>query len=239
MSANIDMESGESILPPMMHENPELRWSFIRKVYSIITFQLLLTIPVISLFLFVPSVANFFNSKQGTVLCSVLLFVPLITLCSLYCFHWKYPLNYFLLLIFNVSLTLPVGLTSTLLASGRKIEFLEVVILATAMMFILTLYTFWAAKKGHDFSYLGSFLFGSLSILILLSLIQILSPLGKLSHMIFGCLISIIFCGYLVLNTNYYIIKEYTYDQHVKAFVFLYIDVIIYLFMLLFFCYFL
>ncbi|WJX15904.1 hypothetical protein P8452_06001 [Trifolium repens] len=238
MSANIDMESGESnILCPMMHENHELRWSFIRKVYSIITFHLLLTIPVISVFLFVPPVANFFNSKQGLVLCVVLLIVPFITFCPLLYYNQKYPLNYFLLLIFNVSLTFPVGLTSTLLASGGKIEYLEVVILATAMMFILTLYTFWAAKKGHDFSYLGSFLFESLSILILLSLIQILSPLGKLSHMIFGCLISIMFCGKLVFDTNYVIIKEYTYDQHIKAFVFLYLDVI-YLFMLLFFCYF-
>ncbi|KAK2452566.1 protein LIFEGUARD [Trifolium repens] len=185
MSANIDMESGETNPNPMnmMHENPELRWSFSRKVYSIITFQLLLTIAFTSVVTFVPPVANFINSKQGNILCTVLFFVPFIILCPLYYYHLKYPLNYFFFLIFNVSLAIVFGFACGI-ASGN-IQILEVAILTTVMMFILILYTFWAAKRGHDFSYLGSFLSGSLSVLILLGLIQILSPLGKLSHMIF------------------------------------------------------
>jgi FtsH-binding integral membrane protein len=46
----------------MMHENPELRWSFISKVYTILTLQLLLTIAVVSVVVFIPPVANFFNN---------------------------------------------------------------------------------------------------------------------------------------------------------------------------------
>jgi FtsH-binding integral membrane protein len=46
----------------MIHENPEIRWSFIRKVYSIVAFQLLLTIVVAYILIFVPPVANFFNN---------------------------------------------------------------------------------------------------------------------------------------------------------------------------------
>jgi hypothetical protein len=67
----------------MVHdENPQLRWFFIRKIYSIITFQLLLTIPVISVVLFVRPVAHFFDSKlQGTGVYIVLIFVPLIGTC--------------------------------------------------------------------------------------------------------------------------------------------------------------
>ncbi|WJX09458.1 hypothetical protein P8452_00291 [Trifolium repens] len=231
MSANIDMESGETNPNPMnmMHENPELRWSFSRKVYSIITFQLLLTIAFTSVVTFVPPVANFINSKQGNILCTVLFFVPFIILCPLYYYHLKYPLNYFFFLIFNVSLAIVFGFACGI-ASGN-IQILEVAILTTVMMFILILYTFWAAKRGHDFSYLGSFLSGSLSVLILLGLIQILSPLGKLSHMIFGCFISIIFCG-----TNYIIIKEYTYDHYIMAFFYLFTDVFCFI-MILLFCY--
>ena len=54
---------------------------------------------------------------------------------------------------------------------------------------------------------------------------QILFPLGKLSHMIYGGLASLIFSGYIVYDTDN-IIKRYTYDQYVWAAVSLYLDVI-------------
>ncbi|WJX15903.1 hypothetical protein P8452_06000 [Trifolium repens] len=228
MSRNV--ESGESNLNQMkmVHdENPELRWSFIQKVYSIITFQLLLTIPVISVALFVHPVTNFFNSKQGTVLYIVLIFVPLIAIT----FHWKHPLNYFLLLFINVSSTLPVGLTCVYV--GGKIS-LKIVILITMMMFILTLYTSWAAKRSHNLSILRSILYGSLSIFILFSLVQIMFPLGiplgiqsgkLILSRILGCLVSIIFYGYIVYGTES-LIKVVTYDQHLTAFVAMYLYLI-------------
>ncbi|WJX78895.1 Protein LIFEGUARD 4 [Trifolium repens] len=227
MSEKRDLENGTTTetrtLYPMMLENPQLRWSFIRKVYSIITFQLLLTIAVASVVVFVPPIAHFFvSSTQGLVLYIVLIFVPFITLCPLYYYHQKHPLNYFLLLIFTVSMAFPVGLTCAFV-SGKVI--LESVILTAAVVFSLTLYTFWAVKRGHDFNFLGPFLFGALIVLILFGLIQILFPLGKLSHMIYGCLASIIFCGYIVYDTNN-LIKRFSYDQYIWAAVSLYLDII-------------
>ncbi|KAF3787510.1 BI1-like protein [Nymphaea thermarum] len=42
-----DVEEGAAApLYPMMTENPELRWAFIRKIYAILTVQLLLTVAV-------------------------------------------------------------------------------------------------------------------------------------------------------------------------------------------------
>ncbi|KAK2417645.1 protein LIFEGUARD [Trifolium repens] len=227
MSEKRDLENGTTTetrtLYPMMLENPQLRWSFIRKVYFIITFQLLLTIAVASVVVFVPPIAHFFvSSTQGLVLYIVLIFVPFITLCPLYYYHQKHPLNYFLLLIFTVSMAFPVGLTCAFV-SGKVI--LESVILTAAVVFSLTLYTFWAVKRGHDFNFLGPFLFGALIVLILFGLIQILFPLGKLSHMIYGCLASIIFCGYIVYDTNN-LIKRFSYDQYIWAAVSLYLDII-------------
>jgi FtsH-binding integral membrane protein len=86
MSEKRDLENGTTTetrtLYPMMLENPQLRWSFIRKVYSIITFQLLLTIAVASVVVFVPPIAHFFvSSTQGLVLYIVLIFVPFISMC--------------------------------------------------------------------------------------------------------------------------------------------------------------
>ncbi|KEH23818.1 inhibitor of apoptosis-promoting Bax1 protein [Medicago truncatula] len=73
------------------------------------------------------------------------------------------------------------------------------VISTTAVVFSLTLYTFWAARRGHDFSFLGPFLYGSLLILVLFGLIQVLFPLDKLSHISMGVLELLYFLATLCL----------------------------------------
>jgi len=80
MSEKRDVESGERTHYPTMLENPELRWFFIRKVYSILTFQLLLTVVVASVLVFVRPVANFFiNTTEGYDLYHVLHIAPWIS----------------------------------------------------------------------------------------------------------------------------------------------------------------
>jgi FtsH-binding integral membrane protein len=55
--------------------------------------------------------------------------------------------------------------------SGKVI--LEAAILTTAVVFSLTAYTFWAARRGQDFSFLGPFLFASLIMLLVFGFIQV------------------------------------------------------------------
>ena len=50
---------------------------------------------------------------------------------------------------------------------------LEALILTSAVVCSLTGYTFWASKKGKDFSYLGPILFTSLFVLFLTGFIQV------------------------------------------------------------------
>lgn len=52
---------------------------------------------------------------------------------------------------------------------------LEALILTAAVVSALTGYTFWASKKGKDFSFLGPILFTSLIVLLLTSFMQVLS----------------------------------------------------------------
>ncbi|KAG6511235.1 hypothetical protein ZIOFF_025329 [Zingiber officinale] len=47
-------------LYPMMMEPPELRWAFIRRIYSILAFQMLITVAVAAFVVSVPSVSHFF-----------------------------------------------------------------------------------------------------------------------------------------------------------------------------------
>ncbi|XP_062085456.1 protein LIFEGUARD 2 [Humulus lupulus] len=218
-----DVEAGSRPLYPMMLESPELRWSFIRKIYSIIAIQLLATIAVAATVVSVHPIAHFFvSSGAGLALYIVLLITPFIVLCPLYYYYQKHPVNYLLLGIFTISLAFSVGLTCAF-TSGKVI--LESVILTAVVVVSLTLYTFWAAKRGHDFNFLGPFLFGAVMVLMVFAFIQILFPLGKISVMIYGCLASIIFCGYIIYDTDN-LIKRYTYDEYIWAAVSLYLDII-------------
>lgn len=74
-----DVEAGARPLYPMMLESPELRWAFIRKIYSILTVQLLVTIAVAATVVSVPPIALFFvSSGAGLALYIVLIITPFI-----------------------------------------------------------------------------------------------------------------------------------------------------------------
>ncbi|CAK9223599.1 unnamed protein product [Sphagnum troendelagicum] len=110
-----------------------------------------------------------------------------------------------------------------LVATG--IIVLEALILTAAVVVSLTAYTFWAASKGYDFSYLGPILFVGVIILILFGIIQTFFPLGPISMTIYGVLSSLIFSAYIIYDTDN-LIKRYAYDEFIWASVALYLDVI-------------
>ncbi|GMJ01159.1 LIFEGUARD 4 [Hibiscus trionum] len=218
-----DVEAGPRPLYPMMQEPPAIRWAFIRKVYSILSLQLLATIAVSAIVVFVHPIAHFFvSTAAGLALYIVILITPFITLCPLYLCHQRHPWNYLLLGVFTVSIAFSVGL-SCAFTKGKVI--LEAAILTAVVVISLTLYTFWAAKRGQDFNFLGPFLFAALLVLIVFALIQVFFPLGRLSVMIYGGLAAIIFSAYIVYDTDN-LIKRYTYDEYIWAAVSLYLDVI-------------
>ncbi|KAJ6773837.1 PROTEIN LIFEGUARD 3 [Salix purpurea] len=151
-----DVEVGARPLYPMMLENPQLRWAFIRKVYSILSFQLLLTIAVAAVVVSFRPIAVFFSTTgAGLGVYILLILMPFFTLLPLYYYHQKHPVNYILLGIFTICLAFAVGLTCAY-TEGKLI--LESVILTTVVFVSLTLYTFWAARRGHDFNFLGPLL---------------------------------------------------------------------------------
>ncbi|KAI3915277.1 hypothetical protein MKX01_035536, partial [Papaver californicum] len=91
---------------------------------------------------------------------------------------------------------------------------LEAAVMTAVVAVSLTIYTFWAAKKGYDFSFLGPFLFASLIVLIVFAIIQIFFPLGKIGTMIYKGVGAVIFSGYI------------SYDEYIWASVNLYLDII-------------
>ncbi|KAH6755535.1 Bax inhibitor-1 family protein [Perilla frutescens var. hirtella] len=217
---DIDLESGDRLYPGIGHGENMLRWGFIRKVYGILAAQILVTTAVTAAIVLYAPINDLLRENSGVLL--FLVFTPFILLWPLHIYQQKHPLNFIFLGLFTVSLSLTVGV-SCANTEGRLV--LEALILTSAVVSALTGYTFWAAKKGKDFSYLGPILFTSLFILILTGFIQVVYPLGSTSVAIYSAISAIIFSGYIIYDTDN-LIKRFTYDQYIWASVTLYLDVL-------------
>ncbi|KAK8938334.1 BI1-like protein [Platanthera guangdongensis] len=220
-----DVEAGGGSRPlyPAMTESPELRWSFIRKIYTILSVQILLTVANSAIIISVKPIPHFFvSSGTGLGLYLFLLIFPFLVLIPLYFYHQRHPINLILLTLFTISLSFAVGVTCAF-TKGKVI--LEAAILTGVVVISLTLYTFWAAKRGHDFTFLGPVLFSSIIVLLVFGLIQVFFPMGRISVMIYGGLGALVFSGYIIYDTDN-LIKRYSYDEYIWAAVALYLDII-------------
>ncbi|XP_068663220.1 BI1-like protein [Aristolochia californica] len=219
VSAKGDLEAG-TLYPGIGLGENELRWGFIRKVYGILATQLLLTTLVAGFTVLYTPINEALRGSPGIALGLGIL--PLFLMCPLYYYQRKHPLNFIFLGLFTVCLSLSVGVAC---ANTKGKIVLEALVLTSAVVSSLTGYTFWASKKGKDFSFLGPILFAGLMILLLTSFIQIFFPLGPVYVALYGALGAVIFSAYLVYDTDN-LIKRFTYDEYIWASVILYLDIL-------------
>ncbi|XP_061349785.1 BI1-like protein [Gastrolobium bilobum] len=214
-----DLESGETLYPGLSVGENQLRWGFIRKVYGILSAQILLTTIVSFITVFYSPINDLL---RGTSALLFIVFLPFIFLFPLLKYQQKHPHNYILLGLFTLSISLTVGVTCA--NTDGKIV-LEALILTSAVVSSLTGYAFWASKKGKDFSYLGPILFTCLFTLFLTGMMQMFFPLGPTTNAIIGGISAMIFSGYIVYDTDN-LIKRFTYDEYIGASVTLYLDIL-------------
>jgi FtsH-binding integral membrane protein len=216
-----DIETGsEGLYPNISAEDNVLRWAFIRKVYGILSTQMMLTTAVAAVIVFSTPVKEFFASSPGLLL--AIAFLPLVLMCPLYYYQQSHPLNLVLLGFFTVGVSLTVGISC---AFTNGLIVLEALLLTATVVLSLTAYTYWASKNGYDFNFLGPILFVSVIVLVVFGLIQAIFPLGPLSTAIYGGLGSLVFSVYIVYDTDN-LIKRFSYDEYIWASVALYLDII-------------
>ncbi|CAJ2630697.1 bi1-like protein [Trifolium pratense] len=219
-----DIESGfHGDLYPGMMESPELRWGFVRKVYAIVSIQLLFTAAFASMFVFFPPAKNFVLHNEFCIFVLIGAFIfTIITLLVLSKYYKKHPVNLFLLGLYTLGMSVTVGFVC---AFSKALIVAEAAFLTGMVVCSLTLYTFWAVKRGHDFSFLGPFLFASLMVMLMFALIQMFCPLGPLGRMVYAGLGALIMCGFIVYDTCD-LIKRYSYDDYIWAAIAIYGDII-------------
>ncbi|RCV40472.1 hypothetical protein SETIT_9G056600v2 [Setaria italica] len=212
---------------PYMMESPQIRWAFVRKVYMIVTLQLLLTVAVAATVNLVGAIGAFFRSGTRAALAAIIgvMISPFIVMIPMILLRKRHPINLVLLALFTCCLSFSVGLVC-LYANGVII--LEAVTITLLVVVGLTAYTFWAAKRGYDFEFMGPFLVAAVLILMVFSFVRILFPMGKTGTMVYGCIAALVFSGLIIYDTDN-LIRRFSYDEYVIAAIELYLD-IIYLF---------
>ena len=75
MGKHHDVEAAGGGACPYMIESPQLRWAFIRKVYVIVSMQLLATIAVASTVYLVPDIRRFFLARTPAAIAAFVLII--------------------------------------------------------------------------------------------------------------------------------------------------------------------
>lgn len=202
---------------------------FIRKVYSILTAQLLLTV-IVAAPLQTMSPAWLMANQW---LCLVSMAATVGIVCAMTCvpkLFKEFPTNYILLFVFTLFEAVLVGFVSAAYTAG------SVVVCALATVFIFLGMTVYAWNTKSDFTGMGPYLFAALLSLIGFGLvISLLSMFGiniPGANLLYGFCGVLIFTFYIVFDTQL-IVGEYHghkhqfgIDDYVFAALNLYLDII-------------
>jgi FtsH-binding integral membrane protein len=239
MAASRDVETGyrplqEQQSPHFFVKQPtgregleaQAKSGFLRKVYSLLSVQLLVTF-VISLACMTPNARATivpFIQLHSTAF-NILTFVPLVlVLIGLNFMKDKYPMNYVMLGVFTVLMSLDIGVVCAVVADAGHAKDCALALLLTVTIFCsLTAFTFWSKT---DFNYLHGWLFSSLMALIVLGLVQIFFPFSNTVALLVDAFGVLVFSGYIVYDTSKLDSGVWGPDDYITATIEIYLDIV-------------
>ncbi|WEW56002.1 hypothetical protein PRK78_001437 [Emydomyces testavorans] len=194
-----------------------IRMQFIRKVYSILTVQLLVTAGLSAFSFFNDSYRHWVQSNAWIMFASVIgaLVFMLLT-------YWKrksYPSNLLFLGIFTLLEGYAISVVTSFYDAGIVMEAL---VITLGIFVALTLF---ACQTKYDFTSWMPYLFGALWFLILFGLMMMFFPMGSKSELIYGALTALIFSGYILVDTQL-VMRHYHVEEEIAASISLYLDII-------------
>ncbi|RWS17296.1 lifeguard-like protein [Dinothrombium tinctorium] len=206
-------------------EDKAIRLGFIRKVYGILSVQLLVTFS----FVIVPSVSDvvkdFVKANHWMIITAAVLgFATLITLaCCEY--HRTFPINLICLGIFTLTQSF------LLMNVGAYINKPEVLMWAVIITFVICLaLTVFAFQTKFDFTIFNGILFVFLVVLVVMGIILLIVGRNRIFHLIYASLGAFIFSAYLVIDTQMIVGGSHKYQYSPEDYIFaainLYLDII-------------
>lgn len=195
----------------------DIRNQFVRKVYTILTLQLLATAGVSSLTFFSDSYRNWIQARPGLVWVSLIGAMVFMGLT-----YWKrksYPTNLLFLSLFTFAEAYSV---SVIVSFYKTSIVLNAVILTAGIFIFLTLF---ACQTKYDFTSWMPYLFGALWALVLFGFIAMFFPYNSTAELIYGGVAALVFSAYILVDTQL-VMRHHHVEEEIAASISLYLDII-------------
>jgi len=216
--ADIERPGGKA---PVSSYDAVVKAGFIRKVYGILSIQLLVTVAGACLFMLHDATRNFVLSTPS--MFYIAMFSPIVFLFALMCHKDKHPTNLYLLAGFTICEAYTIGVVCAVYyASGAGMIVLQALMLTAAIFLSLTAYTL---NTKSDFSFLGAGLFAGLIVMIFWGLLNMIFDFGIGGRMVFSLFGALLFAGYILYDTSQ-ILHNLGPDDYIEAAINLYLDII-------------
>jgi len=222
-----DIESGHhSEAIPGLHPEKsqlyekEMRRGFIRKVYGLLSIELMATVAICCLCMFSEGVRTF-TIAHGLAI-QLITFIPmLLILICLFYVKDQYPLNLCCLSMFVLLMSWGIGAVCAIYYENGAGDIVLMAFALTCILFVtLSIFTF---QSKIDFSFLGMGLFACLWILIIWGFVNAI--FGFRATFLYSLFGAIIFCLFIIYDT-YRLGNKYSVDDYIIASIELYLDFI-------------
>ncbi|XP_043463466.1 protein lifeguard 4-like [Leptopilina heterotoma] len=197
--------------------NMSIRLGFLKKVYGLLSIQLLITVGVGAIFMFSGDPVKEYVFENSWVVFTTCI-VTFIILIALHFKRREHPTNLILLTAFTLSESLLIGIVVSLFDALMVIEAFFITFF---VVLSLTLYTFQSKK---DFSSMGAGLYAGLCVLIVGGFIQIFAQ-NTILEMTICIAGAMIFSLYIIYDTHM-LMHKHSPEEYVLVTVELYLDII-------------
>ncbi|KHJ31656.1 putative bax inhibitor family protein [Erysiphe necator] len=194
----------------------DIRMAFVRKVYAILSVQLIATTVLSSISFFSASFKYWIQSHQWMMWIS--LFGAIVFMLLTYWKRKSYPSNLIFLSGFTALEAYSVAVITSFYESRIV---LQAVALTGAIFIALTIF---ACQSKYDFTSWIPYLFGGLCGLMVFGLIAAFFP-GNTTELIYSGLAALIFSAYILVDTQL-IMKHHHVEEEIAAAISLYLDII-------------
>jgi FtsH-binding integral membrane protein len=219
-----NMEANSFFSSPQAFSDIKIRHQFIRKVYSIVSMQLLVTFACSAIIIYVPPLKGFFLANSWILwLLLAGTFVVMLVLACCESVARSYPLNLILLSVFTLMESLLVGC----ICSVYKTD--TVLIAAGITLFIVVGLTLFAFQTKIDFTGMGTYLFVAGLVLFGFGFLAIIFR-SNIMHLVYAAAGAGLFSMYLVFDTQLMMGGKHKYsispEDYIMAALSLYMDII-------------
>ncbi|ERS96935.1 hypothetical protein HMPREF1624_06262 [Sporothrix schenckii ATCC 58251] len=194
-----------------------IRNQFVRKVYAILTIQLLVTSALGAVSFLSEGYRKWIQTHPALVFVSLFGAMGFLGLT-----YWKrksYPAN----LLFLAGFTVLEAYSISVIVSFYEASIVLNAVVLTAGIFVFL--TLFACQTKYDFTSWMPYLFGALWALILFGFMAMFFPYSSTTELIYGGITALIFSGYILVDTQM-VLRKHHVEEEIAAAISLYLDII-------------